>query len=246
MKRFLVLLLTLGILVVADPTSLLSQEKEKDKDEKKDKDKDKDKKDKEKKDKDKDDKDKDKKDKEKPVDKPLTDAQKEELKALSGTFKVVEFERDGKKTPEEERKTMRIVQKGADWTFTSETESTSGKDTPYPDKSPKEIDSLYNDGPARDKVVKGIYKIDKDTITYCWADVDKDRPKDFSPKADSGQVLMVLRRMSKDELDKEKLEKDKDKAKKDKDKDEKKDKDKTDDKKKDKDKDKDKDKKADK
>jgi ABC-type Zn2+ transport system substrate-binding protein/surface adhesin len=42
MKRFLVLLLTLGILVVADPTTLLSQEKEKDKDEKKDKDKDKD------------------------------------------------------------------------------------------------------------------------------------------------------------------------------------------------------------
>src|SRR3954471_2449741 len=114
MKRFLALLLTLGILVVADPTSLLSQEKEKEKDEKKDKDKDKDK---DKKEKDKADKDKDKADKDKDKDKAkpavkLTEAQEKELKELSGTFKIVEFERDGKKYSEEDRKNMRIVQKG--------------------------------------------------------------------------------------------------------------------------------------
>jgi len=226
MKRFLVLLLALGVLAVADPTSLFSQDKEKDK-EKKDKDDKKDKDKDDKKDKDKD----DKKDKEKEVfDKPLSKEQKEELEKLSGTFKVVEFERDGKKASKEEMAKMKVVQKGSEWTFSEGSDSTSGKDVPYPGKSPKEIDSLYLNGAARDKVVKGIYKIDGDTIIYCWAEPDKARPKEFATKAESGLTLMKLQK-TKDEDEK-----------KDKDKDEKKDKDKKDKEKKDKDDKKDKDK----
>src|SRR5262249_40536602 len=144
------------------------KEEKKDKDDKKDKDKD-DKKDKDKddkKDKDKDDKkDKDKddkkdKDKEKKEEKPLTEEQKKELEKLSGTFRVTKFVRDGKESTKEEMEKMKVVQKGAEYTFHSDTDATMGKDTPHPDKDPKEIDSLYLNGPLRDKVVKGIYKID--------------------------------------------------------------------------------------
>ena len=121
---------------------------------KEDKDKDKTEEKKEDKDKDKGDKDKDKgKDKDKPKDEEkLTDAQKQELEKLTGTFTVVTFEREGKKEEAAELKKMKVVQKGADWSFHLDTEITTGKDTVYPDKSPKEINSLYTNGPDRDKI----------------------------------------------------------------------------------------------
>src|SRR5437773_2528929 len=78
------------------------------------------------------------------------------------------------------------------------------RDTPHPDKSPKEIDSLYTSGPASGKTVKGIYKIEGDTITYCWAEPDKDRPKEFESKSGAGVTLMVLKRVKEEDKDKDK------------------------------------------
>jgi len=236
MKRFLVLLLALGVLVVADRTRLVVADEKKDKVEKEDKDKkddkDKDKdKDSKKDDKDakKDDKDakkdKEDKDKEKPVDKPLTEDQKKELEKLSGTFKIKQFEREGKAFSKDEIGKMKVVQKGAEWTFHLGDDSTQGKDVPYPDKKPKEIDSVYLNGPANGKTVKGIYKVDGDTVTYCWAEPDKARPKDFTTKEKDGLTLMVLEKVTKDEEDKDKDKSEKkDKDKEEKDKSEKKDK----------------------
>lgn len=186
MKRLLALLVALGILVLTAPGLVAYQAG----DEKK-----------------KDDKKEEKKEEKKKEEEKLTDAQKDELKKLSGTFTVTSFERDGKKSTAEELKKMKVIQKGAEWSFHVGDEITTGKDTPYPDKTPnKEINSTYTNGPAVNKVVKGIYKIEGDSITYCWGDVDKDRPSDYSTKADSGQTLMVLKRMSEGKKDDEKKE----------------------------------------
>jgi uncharacterized protein (TIGR03067 family) len=220
MKRLVTLLLALGILLLAAPIGASREDKDK-------KDKDKDKAE-EKKDKD--------KDKEKKPEEKLTDEQKKELVKLSGTFTVTLFERDGEKTPPDKLKQMKVIQKGADWSFHQGDDITLGKDKVYPDKKPKQIDSVYTNGPANGKTVLGIYEITDDTIKYCWAEPGKERPKDFATKADSGLTLMVLKRTKEEKPD----EKDKDKGKdKDKDKEKPKDKDKDKDKdKKDKDKDK--------
>src|SRR5262249_49934869 len=155
--------------------------------------------------KDKDAKDKDEKDKgKKPEDKPLTEEQKKELEKLSGTFEVTVFERDGKKAPPEDLKKMKVVQKGAEWTFYLGDDPTQGKDTVHPDKTPRQIDSLYLNGPAKDQTVQGIYKIEGDTITYCWGEPKKPRPTEFSTKADSGTTLMVLKRVKADTEPKDK------------------------------------------
>ncbi len=238
MKRILVLLVALGVLVAVERSRFVvarddEKKDEKKKDEKKDKDKD------EKKDKDKDEKkDKDAKDKDKgkKEEKPLTEEQKKELEKLSGTFAVILFERDGKKSPPDDLKKMKVVQKGAEWTFYLGEDPTQGKDTVFPDKSPKQINSLYLNGPAHDKTVLGIYKIEGDTITYCWAEPGKERPKEFATKADSGLTLMTLKRVKEEAKDKDKdKEKPKDEKKdKEKPKDEKKDKEKPKDEKKDK------------
>src|SRR5262245_33954019 len=156
MKRFLVLFLVMGVLVVAGRSVPVVAQDDK-KDEKKvDKDKKEADKDKKEEKKDKDAKDKDEKDKgKKPEDKPLTEEQKKELEKLSGTFEVTVFERDGKKAPPEDLKKMKVVQKGAEWTFYLGDDPTQGKDTVHPDKTPRQIDSLYLNGPAKDQTVQG-------------------------------------------------------------------------------------------
>lgn len=65
---------------------------------------------------------------------------------------------------------------------------------------PREIDFIPGDGPAAGKVLKGIYKIEKDTLTVCHvsptaADPDKrDRPTDFdSAKREDVVVLTLVR-----------------------------------------------------
>jgi uncharacterized protein (TIGR03067 family) len=214
MKRILALLLVMGVLVAADRSRFVAAQDDKDKKDKevKDKDKDKDKKA---------DADKGKK----PEDKPLTEDQKKELEKISGTFTVELFEQDGKKSSPDELKKMKVVQTGAMWKFHLGDDVTEGKDTVYPDKNPKEIDSLYLNTRYKDKTVKGIYKIEGDSITYCWAEPGKDRPKEFATKADSGLTLMTLKRGKADTQAKDKdKEKEKDKEKKEEKKEEKKDK----------------------
>ena len=225
MKRLIVLLLALGIVVAADRRTWADDEKPKEKEEKKKDDKKEDKKD---------DK-KDKKDKEeKKVEVKLTDDQKKDLAKLSGTFVVTTSETDGKKKPDDELKKLKVVQKMAEWSFALGEDTTTGKDMVMP----KAIDSTYTNGPSKGKTAKGIYKYEGDTVTYCWAEPGKDRPTDFTTKADSGLTLMVLKRTEDKKpedkpKDKEKEDKDKkekkakeDKAKEDKDKKEKEDKDK--------------------
>ncbi|MFO0927986.1 MAG: TIGR03067 domain-containing protein [Gemmataceae bacterium] len=175
MKRLIAFVLVLGLLATAGP-SLADKDKDtKAKDAKKA------------------DAKETKKDDKKTDDKP-SDAQKQELEKLSGTFSVDKFERDGKASSADEVKKMKVVQKGAEWTFHLGEDATEGKDVVFPDKSPKEINATYTNGPARDKVVHGIYKIEGDTVTYVWAEPGKERPKEFASKADSGHTLMVLKR----------------------------------------------------
>jgi uncharacterized protein (TIGR03067 family) len=175
MKRLLALLLAMGDLFAAAPDLVRAQD-EKKKDDKKDE-------------------KKEEKKEEKKAEEKLTDAQKEELKKLSGTFVVTAFERDGEKYTADKLKKMKVVQKGGDYTFHDGDDITMGKDTVFPEKDPKECDSLYLNNTAKGEVVKGIYKIDNDTVTYCWADPKKDRPKEFATKKDSGLTLMTLKRV---------------------------------------------------
>src|SRR5262245_13461708 len=124
MKRLLALLVALGILVVASPGVDFARADDEKKEEKKDEKKD------DKKDEKKDDKKEAKKDEkkaEKKADVQLSSAQKDELKKLTGTFTVSNYERDGKKATPEELKKMKVVQKGAEWSFHLGEEITTGK-----------------------------------------------------------------------------------------------------------------------
>jgi uncharacterized protein (TIGR03067 family) len=127
-----------------------------------------------------------------PAQAPVSDS---ELKKLSGTFTLVQFVESGKPFLEAELKKMKVTQTGGTWKFHYGKEVTEGKDVVYPDKTPKEIDATYTNGPEKGKTVKGIYEIDGDTIKYCYAPPGKDRPRAFISKPGSGHTLMILKRL---------------------------------------------------
>jgi uncharacterized protein (TIGR03067 family) len=58
-------------------------------------------------------------------------------------------------------------------------------------KAPMTIDTAVKGGTYDGKTLLGIVKVDGDTMTVCFAEPGKDRPKAFESKEGSGVVLAV-------------------------------------------------------
>lgn len=116
-----------------------------------------------------------------------------ELAKFDGTWQLVSATKDGKETPDDVVKKIRVVIKGGKHTvrFGDETLAKEVAFAVDPTKSPREVTDTLPDG----KEIKGIYKLDGDTLTSCVAEPGKDRPKEFAAKADSGHTLRVFKRV---------------------------------------------------
>jgi uncharacterized protein (TIGR03067 family) len=66
-----------------------------------------------------------------------------------------------------------------------------------PTRKPKAIDFVGLEGPATGQKLHGIYELDGDTVRFCLAPADKDRPTDFTAKEGSGRMLSVWKRAKK-------------------------------------------------
>lgn len=119
---------------------------------------------------------------------------KKELERFGGTWKFVSLEADGKKVPEADFETARLVLKGASFTFTDDHGTVHGTFQVDPAKKPKTIDVTFTDGPDKGKTFLGIYELKGDTYKVCIGLKEKDRPKEFVSEPGSGHALETLRR----------------------------------------------------
>ncbi len=94
---------------------------------------------------------------------------------------------------------------GTTWSFTADGKSvftiggmgaTESKYTVDAKKTPAELD--VSDGP-KGKALRGIYKVEADTLTLCLAEGDAERPKAFESAAASKVILITLARIKKKE-----------------------------------------------
>jgi uncharacterized protein (TIGR03067 family) len=115
---------------------------------------------------------------------------------IQGTWKIAAEVENGKETPPARNEKVRIR-------FTADKMIVSEGDEKHeatykldPERIPSAIEVTPDDGPNKGKKALGIYQRSGDKLTICLAlGEGKDRPGDFTAKADSGRVLFTLERL---------------------------------------------------
>lgn len=120
----------------------------------------------------------------------------DEKSPLEGKWTVTSLTRDGKVDKSLEGAVREHA--GDKYSVTPATGSTAPKaeGTATIDPTKKTIDMKPSAGRYKDKVLKGIFKIEGDTLTVAFSsDPDKDRPTAFESKDGSGIVIAVHTRV---------------------------------------------------
>jgi uncharacterized protein (TIGR03067 family) len=119
------------------------------------------------------------------------DAAKTELKKLEGTWSMVSGEAKGEKLPESTIKSAKLTIGGDKHTVKVGEDTIIGTHKLDATTKPKSIDAMDTEGPFKGKTTFGIYKVEKGVFTVCFAPPGKDRPKEFTTKSGTGELLHV-------------------------------------------------------
>lgn len=126
--------------------------------------------------------------------KPAVDAAG--LKQLAGPWSFSSLEHGGEKAPKKELDALAysvagekvVVREG------KEIKEESSVVLLDPSAKPARIDLRITSGDDKGKLVKGIYRLDGQTLTVCVAEPGRDRPAAFAAARGSGNTLMTLAR----------------------------------------------------
>jgi uncharacterized protein (TIGR03067 family) len=126
---------------------------------------------------------------------PPRDAAPDDRSLLAGTWKVVEAERDGQGVAGLVGMTLTLTKDGGMQVQATGRRAAGGTFQISIAAKPHTFDYTLDYGPTRGKLLRGIYAIEGDLLKICRSDPGGDRPGDFSTKADSTRLLLVLRRI---------------------------------------------------
>jgi uncharacterized protein (TIGR03067 family) len=125
------------------------------------------------------------------------DAVKKDLKAFQGTWKLVAMEVDGQEVAADKLSGATLKIQDKKYSLTTGKQLHEVEITLDPGKKPKEIDMKFLDGPNKDRVGRGIYQIEGDTLKICRAlDPQEARPQDFKTACKNGYFTIVWQRES--------------------------------------------------
>jgi uncharacterized protein (TIGR03067 family) len=126
------------------------------------------------------------------------DAAKNDLEMFQGKWVLASAERDGKKTPVEDVKKIKLTIQRNNFTLYRDSVVVSeGTMTLDATKKPKQLDEVATAGPNKGKVFQAIYEIDDEQHRICFAAPDKPRPTEFASTPGSGYLLQVWKREKK-------------------------------------------------
>jgi uncharacterized protein (TIGR03067 family) len=120
-----------------------------------------------------------------------------EQEKLRGTWQLVSAETDGKKTPDEQVKQIRVIIEGDHHTvmFGDKAVVHKVRFTLDPTTAPRSIEDHLDQEPYKGKTIRGIYRVEGDRLTSCVGPIDCPRPSEFVAKTGSGWTLRHFRRV---------------------------------------------------
>lgn len=113
---------------------------------------------------------------------------------LQGTWTMVRGETDGKPLPADVAKSARLDIEGDHHTVHVGSDTMVGTHALHPDAKPKGIDSTDTEGPFKGQTIHGIYRLQGDELTICFAGKGMERPKQFTTNTGKSVLLHVWRR----------------------------------------------------
>jgi uncharacterized protein (TIGR03067 family) len=126
----------------------------------------------------------------------LTEEQKKELDRFAGEWAMVSGSIGGEAMPEAMLKMMKREVKGDELTVTMNSQvyfkATIKLD---PSQTPRAIDYTMTEGVTKGKTQLGIYEWEDGTLRFSFASPGKDRPSDFTSKADDGRTVSLWKRV---------------------------------------------------
>jgi uncharacterized protein (TIGR03067 family) len=120
---------------------------------------------------------------------------KQEVK-LDGLWEVESVVVAGKKVPDDALKGAILTVKGKEFSLDIGGKAVKGSFKTDDSKTPKHVDSAFDDGMGNKVTINSIYEVKGDTMRVCGA-LGKERPKEFSSTAENGYELVTYKRAKK-------------------------------------------------
>jgi uncharacterized protein (TIGR03067 family) len=120
--------------------------------------------------------------------KPLDDVAR-----LQGTWDFTSLEIDGQKMPQQMLTGSKIEIAGNKFTTTTGDAVYRGTFKIDASQKPKTIDMTFTEGPEKGNAALGIYELEGENWKLCLTIANKERPKEFATKPNSGLALETLK-----------------------------------------------------
>ncbi len=117
-----------------------------------------------------------------------------DIAGIQGTWRIVTLEADGQKAPGEIVAVLKLIFKDDTLSFKpGEPGYSNYRFKLDPTTKPASFDMTHADGSEKGKTQVGIYSLTGDRLLICFRE-GKERPKELTAKAKSGQAMYTLER----------------------------------------------------